>query len=75
MVDNGPTLVSTKACWVPALQGASMSGCRLLSFRSIQIKNKGWVYVGPPSVTLAHIQRGVKHDTVTQYWANVGSAS
>ena len=20
---------------------------------------------------LAHIQRGVKHDTVTQYWANI----
>ena len=27
------------------------------------------------SVTLAHIQRGVEHDTVTWYWANVGSAS
>ena len=26
-------------------------------------------------VTLAHIQCGAKHDTVTQYWANVGSAS
>ena len=29
--------------------------------------NQSWVNVGPPSVTLAHIQRGVKHDTVTQY--------
>ena len=34
-----------------------------------------WVNVGPPSVTLVHIQRGAKHDTVTQYWTNVGSAS
>ena len=25
-------------------------------------------------VTLAYIQRGAKQDTVTQYWANVGSA-
>ena len=34
-----------------------------------------WVIVGLPSVTLVNIQRGAKHDTVTQYWANVGSAS
>ena len=33
-----------------------------------QIQNEGRVNVGPPSVTLAHIQRG-------EYWANVGSAS
>ena len=31
--------------------------------------NQSWVNVGPPCVTLAHIQRGAKHDTVTQYWA------
>ena len=38
--------------------------------------NQIWVNdVGLPSVTLAHIQRGAKHDTVTQYWANVGSSS
>ena len=37
--------------------------------------NQSWVNVGPPSATLANIQRGAKHDTVTQYWANVGSAS
>ena len=37
--------------------------------------NQSWVNVGPPSVTLAQIQRGAKHDTLTQYWANVGSAS
>ena len=36
--------------------------------------NQSWVDVGPPYVTLAHIQRGAKHDTVTQYWANVASA-
>ena len=36
--------------------------------------NQCWVNVGPPSVSLAHIQRGAQHDTVTQYWANVGSA-
>ena len=34
--------------------------------------NQSWVNVGPPSVTLANIQRGAKHNTVTQYWANVG---
>ena len=34
--------------------------------------NQSWVNVGRPSVTLAHIQRGVKHNTVTQYWANAG---
>ena len=37
--------------------------------------NQCWVNVGPPSVSLAHIQRGAQHDTVTQYWVNVGSAS
>ena len=37
--------------------------------------NQSWVNVGQPSVTLAHIQRGAKHNTVTRYWANVGSAS
>ena len=37
--------------------------------------NQSCVNVGSPSVTLAHIQRGAKQDTVTQYWANVGSAS
>ena len=34
--------------------------------------NQSWVNVGPPSVTLAHIQRGAKHDMVTQYWVNAG---
>ena len=37
--------------------------------------NQSWVNVGLPSVTLAYIKRGAKHDTVTQYWADVGSAS
>ena len=37
--------------------------------------NQSWVDVGPPSVTLAHIQPGAKHDTLAQYWANVGSTS
>ena len=37
--------------------------------------NQSLVNVGPRSVTLAHIQPGAKHDTVAQYWANVGSAS
>ena len=37
--------------------------------------NQSWVNVGPLSVTLAHIQRGAKRDTLTQYWANVRSAS
>ena len=43
----------------------------LQTYRPIQIKRLG--NVGPPSMTLAHIQRGVKHDTVTQYWANVNN--
>ena len=37
--------------------------------------DQSWVNVGSPSETLAHIQLGAKYDTVTQYWANVGSAS
>ena len=37
--------------------------------------NQSWVNVGPPSVTLAHIQRGARQNTVTQYWANAGSES
>ena len=37
--------------------------------------NQSWGDVGPQSVMLAHIQRGAKHDTVTKYWANVGSTS
>ena len=37
--------------------------------------NQSWVIVGPPSVTLAHIQHGARHGTVTRYWANVGWAS
>ena len=37
--------------------------------------NLSWVNVGLPSVTMADIQRVAKQDTVTQYWANVGSAS
>ena len=46
--------------------------------------NQSWVNVGPPSVTLAHIQRGAKHDTVIntglmlgqrrRRWANISSA-
>ena len=46
---------------------------------------QSWVTVGPPSVTLAHIQRVAKHDTVTTYyclmlaqrcrrWANISPA-
>ena len=74
MVDNGPTLVSTKACWVSALQVASMSGCRLLfvpTFRSMEMDRAlaravQKLLLEAKAVTLAHIQRGVKHDTVTQ---------
>ena len=36
--------------------------------------NRSWVNVCPPSVTMAHIQCGAKHDKVTQYRANVGPA-
>ena len=34
--------------------------------------NQSCVNVGQPFVMLAHIQRGIKHYKVTQYWANVG---
>ena len=37
--------------------------------------SQSWGNVGPPSVTLDHIQRGAKHHTVTRYWANAGSTS
>ena len=53
----------------------------LASIHSALVSTSCWRYRHdalnhrPPSVTLAHIQRGAKHDTKTQYWANVGSAS
>ena len=37
--------------------------------------NQSWVNVGPPCVMPDHIRRAAKHNTVTQYRANVGSAS
>ena len=57
----------------------------LASIHSALVSTSCWPYrhdtliqscvtVGLLFVTLAHIQRGAKHDTVTQYWANVGSA-
>ena len=36
---------------------------------------QSWVNVGTLSVMLGHSERGAKHDSVTQYWANIGSAS
>ena len=39
------------------------------------LRHWAWVNVGPPSAKLAHIQRGVKQNTVTQYWEHVGLAS
>ena len=55
----------------------STSCCRYLHASSTghDALNQNWVIVGPPFVTLAHIQRGAKHNTATQYWANAGSAS
>ena len=35
---------------------------------------QSWANVSSPSATLAHIQRGAKHNMLTQYWANVGSS-
>ena len=37
--------------------------------------NQSWVNVGLPSVMLVHSELDTKHDMLTQYWANVGSAS
>ena len=34
--------------------------------------NQGWVNAGSPSVMLAHIERGAKHEELIQYWVNVG---
>ena len=39
------------------------------------VLNQSWVNVGPPSVTLAHIERDTKHSMVTQYWAKSITAS
>ena len=41
--------------------GLLNAGCRLPTARCFD-----------PKLTLAHIQPGAKHDTVTQYWANLG---
>ena len=65
-------------CW------ASVAGARQYIFNPSQYFMlavlarcfaQSWVNAGPQFLTLAHIQRGAKHDTVTQYRANVGSAS
>ena len=56
--------VSTSCCWY---LHAGSNGHDAL--------NQSWATVGQPSVALAHIQRGAKQNTITQYWANVGSAS
>ena len=49
-------------CW-PATH------CRLCRLYQHDALNQSWVNVGPPSLTLAHIQHDAKQDTVTQYWA------
>ena len=70
--DTDPMLVK---CW------ASVADAGQYPFSPSQYSNyqhgalnQNWVNVGPPFVTLAHIQRGGKHSTVTQL-VNVGSAS
>ena len=45
----------------------------LANIHSALVSTSCWRY--PPSVTLAHIQHWAKQNTVTQYWAYVGSAS
>ena len=69
--DDGPT---SNQHWFSA---SCLLGCLQSSKHRIghEALNKSWVNVGRPSVTLAHIQRDAKHDTFTQYWANVGSVS
>ena len=48
---------------------------RVHDYTITMLWNKAGLMLAPPSVTLAHIQSGAKHNTVTQYWAIVGSAS
>ena len=74
-------LMSVK-CWA-SVAGAGQYPCLSLSQYFILpylhtggiVRTRCLVNVGLASVTLAHIQRGAKHDTVTPYWANIGSAS
>ena len=81
----GPILAHRLLRW-PSIKSALVSTPRVCWAAGLAVQAdadamsvKCWASVagavGPPSVTLAHIRRGVKHDTVTQYWANVGSAS
>ena len=58
------------SCW--RYRHAGGTGCWRYRHDAL---NQSWVNVGLPPVTLAHIQLGAKRNTVTQYWADVGSAS
>ena len=71
------TVPTLGECFVPAGTIISHIHTKGTCILTVQWRcfEPNWVNVGPPSVTLAHIQRGVKHKSVTQYWANVGSAS
>ena len=56
-------------CWDVWLPSFVCSSNGLGSGHTITtIWSQCWVNVGPLSVTVAHNQRGVKHETVTQYW-------
>ena len=61
--------------WTNARYTDTWPAIQTIPARCFAVLHQSWVNVGPPSVTLAHIQHGTKHNTVTQYWANVGSAS
>ena len=56
----------------------SMVGLCSIDITSMMLINQSWINVGPPSVTVAHIQCNTIHDLpppLTQYWDNVGLAS
>ena len=57
-----------RVCWDAFNSNSALVSTSCWRYRHNAL-NQSWVNVGPPSVTLAHIQRGAKHDTVTQYWA------
>ena len=87
--NTGTTPIQRRRLWantVPTLGERFVSAGKIISYTYIQkvpaywrygdnALNQNWVNVGPLSVTLANTQRDVKHDTVTRYWATVGSAS
>ena len=70
----GTDPISVK-CWA-SVDGAGHIAGSMVGLCSIDYTSTMLWTVGPPSVTMGHIQCDTIHDPpLTQYWANVGLAS